>query len=171
MAHFTLTGSDWQPVLSKYTNTQGTGGSWERVGSFNESADGSIGTVILPSGTPLIIFRDLNQGGKAVVRQYAGGSWSSVPFGGNVSSGTTGAIKLFAEGTAIYIAYTEYDSSKEVFNRISVKKFNRTANQWTPVGEIITTVKNIDALSLFVRNRIPYLCYKEGALIHVFKCD
>lgn len=152
-------------VSNKATVKAFTGGAWSTVPLAGEGiSSGAVDYLVLaaaPGGPPNILYiayKDATVAGKATVKKYESGAWTSIPAAGDgLSSGVADYVSLaITPGGVPYIAYSD-DSNG---GKATVK--NYVAGSWYTVGGEGFTSGAVEYISLKIDpSGTPYIAFKD----------
>ncbi|MEM1239458.1 MAG: DUF4347 domain-containing protein [Cyanobacteria bacterium P01_H01_bin.26] len=141
------------------------GGSWTAVGDvgFSSGRPEYIDLEIDDNGTPYLLYKDIRQGGKAVLKKFVDGAWTTVGPDEGFSEGEITSI----DGTDPLdlkiidnIPYAIYNYADGVGgNQVIVKAF--IDNNWVTVGNEGFAGGAVRSPNLESYNGIPYLVYSD----------
>ncbi len=134
--------------------------SWQVLSSFGISP-GAISSPSLSFSKNIVYvsFSDASLSGKAVVMKYENNSWQDLN-SSNISSSASDSLSLFVYRGSPYLAYKDMMNS----GKISVKKYiGGSINSWRSVGSLAFSESEVESISLFVDNGIPYVSYRDLA--------
>ena len=140
--------------------------AWEEVGTSGFPFDTASSISITQyDGTPYIAYVGDSDFFNIVpiVKKYNGSAWVTLGREDFAASGSN-CPSLFVDGGIPYIAYWDGDQSYgESGNdyKITVKRYDSGSNSWQAVGSPGFSNAGVDLISLYVRNGIPFVAYRN----------